>query len=51
LSTPLETIRNIHALEDGGRVFAAYRTSLGAKTWNITDAEQHDTTILLPEEY
>ena len=48
---PDDWFRNIHALEDGGRVFAAYRTSLGTKIWIITDAEQHDTTILLPEEY
>lgn len=42
---------NDEALESGGRLHSAYRTSLGNRIWVITESDYSATTILLPEEY
>jgi hypothetical protein len=42
---------NDRALRSGGRLFSAYRTTLGARLWVITEADRSSTCILLPEEY
>jgi hypothetical protein len=42
---------NLDALVHGERLLSAYRTSLGARLWVITEADRSVTTILLPEEY
>lgn len=42
---------NDESLEDGGRLHSAYRTSLGARIWIITEADRSVTTFLLPGEY
>jgi hypothetical protein len=38
-------------VEDGGRIFSAYRTALGERIWIITEADRSVTTLLLPDEY
>lgn len=47
---------NDQAINDGSRIFSAYRTKNGTRLWVITEAtDEHGhrsvTTILLPEEY
>jgi hypothetical protein len=42
---------NDEALQYGGRLLSAYRSSDGVKFWIITEADRSVTTILLPEEY
>ena len=42
---------NDEALESGGRLHSAYRTSLGERIWVITEFDFSATTILLPDEY
>ena len=42
---------NDEALESGGRLLSAYRTSLGVRLWVITESDFSATTILLPDEY
>jgi hypothetical protein len=42
---------NDSALENGGRLFSAYRIGNGVKLWVITEADRSATTVLLPEEY
>jgi len=40
---------NRRAVEEGSRVFSAYRLATGAKVWVITEADRSATTLLLPE--
>ena len=42
---------NDMALEQGGRLLSAYRTTSGTKFWVISEADRSATTVLLPEEY
>ncbi len=42
---------NDRALQDGGRLLAAYRTRTDVKFWIITEADRSATTVLLPSEY
>ena len=42
---------NDEALESGGRLHSAYRTSLDVRLWVITESDFSATTILLPDEY
>lgn len=47
---------NETALQDGSRIFSAYRTSHGQKIWVITEAIGDDgrrasTCLMLPDEY
>ena len=42
---------NDEALESGGRLHSAYRTSLDVRIWVITESDFSATTILLPDEY
>jgi hypothetical protein len=47
---------NDAAVQDGSRIFSAYRTLRGAKLWIITEAvgddcKRESTCILLPDEY
>ncbi len=51
-----DKLLNAEALVDGSRIPSAYRTSLGARLWVITEAvgdggQRCATTLLLPEEY
>lgn len=39
------------SVEQGFRVFSAYKLRTGAKVWVITEWDRSATTILLPEEY
>ena len=48
---PEDVSANNGALEQGGRLVSAYKTSTGTKFWIITEADRSVTTILLPEEY
>lgn len=41
---------NNQAVENEGRILAAYQTSKG-KIWIITEWDRSSTTILFPEEY
>ena len=41
---------NDWAVENGGRVFAAYKQG-SYKIWIIIEADRRATTVLLPEEY
>ena len=48
--------RNEEALEEGSRLFSAYRSAGGEKLWVITEAvndsgARSSTTVLLPDEY
>ena len=47
---PEDIDANNEALQNGERLFAAYRTSEG-KIWIITEADRSATTILFPDEY
>ncbi len=42
---------NERALQDGARIFSAYRFAAGFKVWIITEADRNATTVLLPDEY
>lgn len=42
---------NDYALQEGTRIFSAYRTTKDEKLWLITEADRSVTTILRPEEY
>jgi len=42
---------NDQALQNGSRIFSAYRTLRNEELWVITEADRSQTTILLPEEY
>ena len=42
---------NNEALELGGRLLSAYRTTDGTRFWVITECDRSVTTVLLPEEY
>lgn len=42
---------NERALQQGGRLFSAYRSHKGEKFWIITEADRSATTVLLPEDY
>ena len=42
---------NDDAVEKGGRLLSAYRTSLGERIWVITESDLSATTLLLPDEY
>jgi hypothetical protein len=47
---------NDEAIQDGSRIFSAYRTRTGTKIWVITEAaddhgQRAATTILLADEY
>lgn len=42
---------NNRALNNGGRLFSAYKQENLPKIWIITEANREITTILLPEEY
>ena len=42
---------NDEALESGGRLHSAYRTSLNIRIWVITESDLSATTLLLPDEY
>jgi hypothetical protein len=48
---PEDSRSNDRALRSGGRLFSAYRTTLGVRLWVITEADRFSTCILLPEEY
>ena len=48
---PEDMQANEEAVQHGGRIFSAYRTSLGTKLWVITESDRSATTILLPSEY
>jgi hypothetical protein len=49
---PPEDIReNEWSLENGARLFSAYRTRTDEKLWVITEWDRSVTTLLLPEEY
>ena len=39
------------AIDDGNRIFSAYRLRNGSKIWVITEADRSSTTLLLPDEY
>lgn len=39
------------AVEEGSRVFSAYRLRTGVKLWVITEADRSATVLLLPDEY
>ena len=48
--------RNAEALQDGARLFSAYRSLAGTKFWVITEAEidkgyRESTCVMLPDEY
>ena len=42
---------NDRALQEGSRLFSAYKTKAGVKFWIITEADRSATTVLLPDEY
>ena len=42
---------NERSVDQGLRVFSAYRLQTGVKVWVITEWDRSVTTILLPEEY
>lgn len=42
---------NDEALNEGSRLFSAYRSSNRVKFWIITEADRSSTCVLLPEEY
>ena len=42
---------NDTALDDGCRLLSAYRDRNGIEFWIITEADQRQTTVLLPEDY
>lgn len=49
---PEEDIQeNEWSLENGARLFSAYRTRTEEKLWVITEWDRSVTTLLLPEEY
>ena len=49
---PEEDVReNEWSLENGARLFSAYRTRTDEKLWVITEWDRSVTTLLLPEEY
>jgi hypothetical protein len=54
--SPGDAALNDAAVQDGSRIFSAYRTLRGTKLWVITEAEgdsgkRASTCILLPVEY
>ena len=42
---------NDEAMENGERIFSAYKPMQGKKIWIITEADRSATTILFPNEY
>lgn len=42
---------NHEAIQNGSRVFSAYKLTDDIKVWIITEADRSSTTILLPSEY
>lgn len=42
---------NDHGLEHEFQLLSAYRTSVGARFWIITEGDRTVTPLLLPEEY
>jgi hypothetical protein len=46
---PEDTLANIHALAQGGRLFSAYGEG-ETRFWIITEADRSVTTVLLPED-
>ena len=42
---------NDAAVNNGDRIFSAYRDRNGKKFWIITEANRSATTVLLPEDY
>jgi hypothetical protein len=42
---------NNEAVQNGGRLLSAYRTSLNERLWIITEWDRSVTTLLLPDEY
>lgn len=42
---------NDRAVEDGDRIFSAYKTKAGETIWVITEADRSSTCLLLPDEY
>lgn len=42
---------NLSAIQNGGRVLAAYTTRKGEKLWIVTEADRQTTVVLLPIEY
>ena len=42
---------NDEAMENGDRIFSAYKPRQGKKIWIITEADRSATTILFPDEY
>lgn len=48
---PDDIAANNTALQDGGRLFSAYTSTLGTRFWIITEDDHAHTTILLPEDY
>jgi len=42
---------NDRALEEGSRLFSAYKSSSAQVFWVITEADRSVSTVLLPEEY
>ena len=43
--------QNDAAVEDGGRIFSAYRIANDLRVWVITEADRSSTTVLFPSEY
>lgn len=42
---------NLFSVENGFRIFSAFKTAKDVKIWVITEADRSATTLLLPEEY
>lgn len=53
--SPEDVRANERAVQDGSRIFSAFKLSDGTKVWLITEAGDSPvrevTTVLLPEEY
>lgn len=48
---PEDAAENERAVQEGARIFSAYRTRLDTKLWVITEWDRSVTTLLLPEDY
>ena len=46
-----DRIANRRSIDDGTRIFSAYKIKAGDRIWIITEADRSSTTVLLPEEY
>jgi hypothetical protein len=48
---PADWNENDEAMNSGGRILSAYKSSGGVKFWIITEWDRSVTTLLLPDEY